>query len=73
MKKEFFIIVSILIVLTISTHYKEFLEYPLEQIKNLPNSGAYGFGSLHPLVFTLIVYVLLWIPRGIIKIFTKKP
>jgi hypothetical protein len=72
MKKEFFIIVSILFILTIVMHYQEFLNYPLEQIKALSNSGAYGFGSFHPLVFTLIVYVLLWIPRAIIKIFTKK-
>ena len=72
MKKEFLIIVSILIVLTISMHYKEFLEYPLEQIKGLPNSGAYGLGFYHPIIFTLIVYILLWIPRFIIRTFIKK-
>ena len=65
-------IVGILIILTISIHYKEFLEYPLEQIKNLSSSGGYGFGSFHPIVFTLLIYVLLWIPRSIMKLFNKK-
>ncbi|MAD41175.1 MAG: hypothetical protein CL623_02140 [Arcobacter sp.] len=72
MKKEFFIIVSIFLILTIVMHYQEFLNYPLAQIKALPSSGAYGFGAFHPIIFTLIVYLLLWIPRAIIKLFTKK-
>jgi len=71
MKKEFLIIVSILVILTILMHYKEFIEYPLEQIKNLSHSGIYGFGAFHPIIFTLIVYILLWIPRSIIKLFKK--
>ena len=72
MKKEFLIIVSILMVLTVLVHYKEFLEYPLEHIIALSDSGAYGFGSLHPIIFTLIIYILLWVPRSIIKFFNKK-
>lgn len=72
MKKELIIFVSILVVLTLSIHYREFLEYPLDHIYALSNSGAYGFGSFHPIIFTLIVYVLLWLPRLIIKFFNKK-
>ncbi|APW64539.1 hypothetical protein LPB137_01130 [Poseidonibacter parvus] len=72
MKKELFIIVGIFFVLTIIMHYQEFLDYPLKQIAALENSGAYGFGSFHPLIFTLIIYILFLIPRGIIKLFTKK-
>jgi hypothetical protein len=72
MKKEFLIIVSILMVLTVLVRYKEFLEYPLEHIIALSDSGAYGFGSLHPIIFTLIIYILLWVPRSIIKFFNKK-
>ena len=72
MKRELIIIVSILIVLTMAIHYKEFLEYPLEQISGLVESGAYGFGAYHPIIFTLIVYILLWIPRFVIRIFIKK-
>jgi hypothetical protein len=72
MKKELIIIVSILMVLTILIHYKEFLSYPFEQIKALGTSGAYGFGSYHPLIFTLILYLFLWIPRLIIKLFNRK-
>jgi len=73
MKKEFLLIVSIFLILTITMHYQEFIAHPVEQIKALSNSGAYGFGSFHPLIFTLIVYILLWIPRAIIKLFIKKP
>jgi membrane-associated phospholipid phosphatase len=72
MKKELLIIVSILIILTISVHYKEFLSHPLDHVIALGNSGAYGFGSSHPLVFTFIIYILLLIPRLIIKLLNKK-
>ncbi|KAB7886553.1 MAG: hypothetical protein CL624_04935 [Arcobacter sp.] len=72
MKKEFLIIVSILFILTITVHYKEFLEYPFEQITALATSGAYGLGALHPIIFSLIIYLLLWVPRLVIKLFRKK-
>jgi hypothetical protein len=71
MKKELIYIVGILIILTFTMHYKELIAYPLELLKALPSSGAYGFGSFHPIIFTLIVYVLLWIPRFIIRIFKR--
>ena len=72
MRKELILIVSILIILTIFVHYKEFLEYPLTHIYALSTSGAYGFGSLHPIIFTLILYLFLWFPRLIIKLFKRK-
>lgn len=52
-------------------HYKEFLEYPLQHLKNFPNSGAYGLGMLHPIVFTAIVYIVLLLPRLMIRFFKK--
>ena len=72
MKKEFWIFFVILFILSITFHNKEFIEYPLEHLKNLPNSGAYGLGYYHPLVFTLLVYIIILIPRLIFKLFRKK-
>jgi hypothetical protein len=52
-------------------HYKEFLSIPIEHLNNLSHAGAYGIGFIHPLVFTFIIYLLLWIPRGIYKLIKK--
>ena len=71
MKKELLIIVSILIILTIAMHYKELLTHPIEHIFDLPKSGAYGLGGLHPFIFTFIIYVLILIPRFLIKLFKR--
>ena len=71
MKKELKIFIIILVGLTIVIHYKEFLEYPLQHLKNFPNSGAYGLGMLHPIVFTAIVYSVLLLPRLMIRFFKK--
>ncbi|MDN5088747.1 hypothetical protein [Aliarcobacter butzleri] len=68
MKKELIIFIVILIVLTMTMHYKEFINYPLTHLKNFPNSSAYGFGIFHPLVFTSIIYIVLSIPRLVITI-----
>jgi uncharacterized membrane protein len=72
LKKELTIFVSILIVLTVGMHYKEFLNHPLEQIMNLGNSGAYGLGLFHPLVFTFIIYIIILLPRLVFKLFKRK-
>jgi hypothetical protein len=40
-------------------HFKEWLSQPVEHLMALPSSGAYGIGVFHPLVFTLIVYLVL--------------
>jgi hypothetical protein len=53
-------------------HNKEFMEYPLQHLINLPNSGAYGLGYYHPFIFTLFVYVIILIPRVVFKLFRKK-
>jgi hypothetical protein len=53
-------------------HNKEFIEFPLQHMKNLPNSSAYGLGYFHPLVFTFLVYIIFLIPRLVYKLFTKK-
>ncbi|MFY9089672.1 hypothetical protein [Arcobacter aquimarinus] len=68
MKKEFFIFIMIIVVLTIVFHYKELLEYPIQHVKNFPNSGTYGLGIFHPLIFGAFVYIMLLIPRAIFKL-----
>lgn len=73
MKKELLYFCIIFIVLSLGMHYKEFFSYPIVHIKNLQVAGAYGLGSLHPLVFTLFAYIILIIPRGIIKLLKKMP
>jgi hypothetical protein len=72
LKKEIWIILIIFFVLSMIFHNKEFMEYPLEHLKNLPNSGAYGLGYYHPLVFTLFVYIIILIPRFIFRLFKKR-
>ena len=71
MKKELLIIISIFIILTISIHYNEFLTHPFSHILSLSKSGAYGLEGLHPFIFTFIVYILILIPRLLIKLFKR--
>ncbi len=72
MKREIFIFVGIFLFLAIGMHFAEWTSHPVEHLKALPHASAYGLGAEHPLVFTLIVYVIVWIPRAIVKAFTKK-
>ena len=71
MKKELLIYFIIFIVLTITIHHNELIAHPIEHILNLPKSGAYGLGVIHPLVFTTIVYIIVLIPRFIVKFIFK--
>ncbi|WP_419770785.1 MAG: hypothetical protein ACNI3C_03095 [Candidatus Marinarcus sp.] len=72
MKKELWVFVSIFLVLSLGMHYKEWLTSPFEHIVHLKSSGAYGIGAIHPLIFTLIVYLIIGLPRGIVKLIKKK-
>jgi hypothetical protein len=72
MKKEFLLFSAIFIFLAISLHFEAWTSYPLEHIQNLPNAGAYGFGPLHAVIFPLIIYILIGIPRLIIKLIFRK-
>ncbi|QOG12301.1 hypothetical protein [Arcobacter sp. FWKO B] len=72
MKKELIILLVVFLVGSLGMHHKEFFSYPIEHIMHLPKAGAFGFGALHPLIFTIIIYLLLWIPRGIGRLFKKK-
>ena len=74
MKKEILIYLTLFLILAIAQH-PDLLSSPIERLSNLPTAGAYGVGSIHPIIFSLIAYLLLWIFRGIfrvIKSFFKK-
>jgi hypothetical protein len=71
MKKELSIFVGIFLFLAIGMHFKEWISHPLEHIMALPSAGAYGIGAIHPLVFTVVVYVIFVMLRGIVRLFIK--
>ncbi|MDD2886181.1 MAG: hypothetical protein PHY66_00155 [Aliarcobacter sp.] len=71
MRKELLIYISILVILSISVHYKEFLTHPIEHIMDLPKSGAYGLGLFHPFIFSFVVYVMIFLPRFILKLLKR--
>ncbi len=72
LKKELTIFIGIFLFLAIGMHFKEWMSHPIDHLLSLPHSGAYGIGAIHPVVFTLIVYIIVWIPRSIAKLFSKK-
>ncbi len=71
MKKELTIFIGLFLFLAIGMHFKEWLNHPLEHAMGLPSAGAYGIGAFHPLVFTLALYVVVVILRGIGRLFSK--
>ncbi len=75
MKKELYIFIGIFLFLSIVMHFKEWISHPVDHIEALPEAGAYGIGAIHPLVFTLVVYIIFVlfrsIYRGVKKIVVK--
>jgi hypothetical protein len=67
MKKELYIFIGIFLFLAIGMHFKEWLSHPVEHIEMLPSAGAYGIGWMHPLVFTVALYLVVGLLRFIIK------
>jgi hypothetical protein len=73
MKKELIIYLSVILVVALAWHNKQWLDHPVEHLLGLPHGGAFGVpGIIHPFVFGLGIYLLLWMPRLIIMLFTKK-
>ena len=72
MKKELLIYVGIFLFLAIGMHFGQWTDYPVEHLMALPHSSAYGLGAEHPFVFTLIIYIIIGIPRVLGKLFSKK-
>jgi hypothetical protein len=72
MKKELSIFIGIFLFLAIGMHFKEWTSHPIEHVMALPAAGAYGIGAMHPIVFTVVLYVLFVLLRGIGSLFSKK-
>ena len=71
MKKELSIFIGLFLFLAIGMHFKEWMDHPIEHAMALPTAGAYGIGAVHPLVFTLVIYIPFVIIRGIVRLFRK--
>jgi len=72
LKKEITIFVGIFLFLAIGMHFKEWISHPIEHLLALSSAGAYGLGALHPLIFTLVAYLLFVTLRGIKRLIIKK-
>ena len=76
MKKQGFLFLAIFFVLTIGMHFSAWVDHPLEHFLLLPNTDVYGLGAIHPIVFTLIIYLLfsfvLWIVHLLWGLFSKR-
>jgi len=71
MKKELTIFIGLFLFLAIGMHFKEWMSHPVEHLEALPHAGAYGIGAIHPLVFTTILYLIVALFRGIIRLFRR--
>lgn len=71
-KRELLIFIGLFFILALGMHFQAWVDHPLTQIRELPNSPL---GPWHPLYLTLLAYLLLWavrlLFRGIKKIFTR--
>lgn len=72
MKKELIIFIGLFLFLAIGMHFAEWMSHPVEHIMSLPHASAYGLGAEHPFVFTFILYIIVGIPRLLVKLFSKK-
>ncbi len=72
MKKELNIYIGIFLFLAIGMHFKQWIDHPVEHLMNMPSGGAFGVpGMLHPFVFTLVVYLVVYLFRSIGSVFSK--
>lgn len=64
LQKEIFIFIALFIFLALGMHMKQWISHPMEHLQHLSESQ---FGTFHPLYFTLLVYVVLYILRSILS------
>ena len=64
MKKELIIFLLLFLILAIAQH-PDLLTHPIERLSKLPTAGAYGIGFIHPIIFSILAYLFLWVFRGI--------
>ena len=69
MKKELYWLIGIFLFLAIGMHFKQWMDHPIEHLTALPHSISYGLGWEHPIVYTLVIYLIVGLPR---LIFRKK-
>ena len=67
LKKEFFIFMSIFIVLALGMHMSQWLTHPIEHISHLSTQKM----PYHPLLYTTIVYCILALIRAFINAIMK--
>ena len=70
MKKEL-IIFSVVLILFALVQHPDILTAPIERLKALPTSGAYGIGAFHPIIFAMVGYLFIAVLRGIYKGISK--
>ena len=64
MIREIKIYLSIVFILAFVWHSKQFLEYPVDYVLHLLNSGLF---IMHPFILGFIAYVIISIPRLMFK------
>lgn len=71
--KEVTIFIGVFLFLFLIMHMDQFIQHPIEHFKHLSDSS---FGLFHPLYFSLLGYVVLYIIRAVVNgikyLFTKK-
>jgi hypothetical protein len=72
LKKEITIFVGIFLFLAIGMHFKEWTSHPIEHLLALPSAGAYGLGAMHPLIFTILGYLVFVSFRAIQRLILRK-
>ena len=71
--KEVTIFIGLFLFLALGMHMKQWISHPIEHFVNLSDSQ---FGFFHPVYFTVLVYIVVYIIRVIFrwikKLFTRK-
>ncbi|MBN1839515.1 MAG: hypothetical protein JW802_05670 [Campylobacterales bacterium] len=72
MKKESVIFILLFVFLALGMHMNQWASHPIEHFKHLATHHM----PYHPLLYTLIVYLIVGLIRmvihGVIKLFTKR-
>lgn len=71
MKKQLLLFIGVFLFLAIGMHFKEWMNYPVEHLMALPSAGAYGLGMIHPLVFTLMGYIVVIVILALSRLIKK--
>lgn len=71
MKKQLLLFIGVFLFLAIGMHFQEWMSHPVEHLMALPSAGAYGLGMFHPLVFTLLGYLLLILILALSRLIKK--